>query len=57
MSEAGHTGFGASREELRRGFKRIPEPTDFMSESNGDTYVGDRATFGGVLGRPSGWER
>lgn len=57
MSEAHHTGFGASKDEMRRGFKRSYEPTDFMSENNGDTYVGDRATFGGVVGRPNGWER
>lgn len=56
-SDAGHEGFGASKDEMRRGFKKIPQQQDFMSESNGDTYVGDRATFGGVLGRPNGWER
>ena len=60
MSDAGHEGFGASKDEMRRGFKKIPQPQgvqDYMSDSNGDTYVGDRATFGGAVGRPNGWER
>ena len=57
LSDAGHEGFGASKDEMRRGFKKIAQPMDGMSDENGDTYVGDRATFGGALGRPHGWER
>lgn len=59
-SDTGLDGFGATKDEMRRGFKKLDQinrSDGFMTESNGDTYVGDRASFGGALGRPNGWER
>ena len=57
MSDVGFEGYGASSEEMRRGFQRIPQKEGEMADTNGDTYVGDPTTFGGILGRPHGWER
>lgn len=62
MSDAGITGgnYGkpVSTAALKRGFTVESESNPLsMSDSDGTTYEGDRATFGGVVGRPTGWDR
>lgn len=64
MSDAGITGgdYGKpiSTSALKRGYTTVGAGESMgadFADSNGDTYVGDQSTFGGVVGRPNGWER
>jgi len=53
-------GFGATAEDLKRGFSKPDEPTEpkFSDENDGGgTTTGDPLKRGGFAGRPLGWAR